>query len=41
MELAIELENLLPNILDRSAAKKDLFKTNENGLMESLSTVLL
>jgi len=27
--------------LDRANSKKDLFKTNEKGLMESLSTVLL
>ncbi len=41
MELAIELEGQLPPLLDRANAKKDLFKTNEKGLMESLSTVLL
>jgi dynein heavy chain len=41
MELAIELERQLPPLLDRANAKKDLFKTNEKGLMESLSTVLL
>ena len=41
MELAIELEGQLPQLLDRAMAKKDLFKTNEKGLMESLSTVLL
>ncbi len=41
MELAIELEGQLPQLLDRANAKKDLFKANEKGLMESLSTVLL
>ena len=41
MELTIELEGQLPQLLDRAMAKKDLFKTNEKGLMESLSTVLL
>lgn len=42
MELAILLENQLPPLLDRyNNVKKDLFKTNEKGLMESLSTVLL
>ncbi len=41
MELAIELEGQLPQMLDRANAKKDLFKANEKGLMESLSTVLL
>ena len=52
MELTIELEGQLPPLLDRSVsiinqlinfqqAKKDSFKTNEKGLMESLSTVLL
>jgi dynein heavy chain len=41
MELAIELEAQLPPLLDRANAKKDLFKANEKGLMESLSTVLL
>lgn len=41
MELAIELEGQLPQLLDRASAKKDLFKANEKGLMESLSTVLL
>lgn len=40
-ELAIELEGQLPPLLDRANAKKDLFKANEKGLMESLSTVLL
>lgn len=41
MELAIELEGQLPPLLDKANAKKDLFKANEKGLMESLSTVLL
>jgi dynein heavy chain len=41
MELAIELESLLPPLLDRANSKKDLFKANEKGLMESLATVLL
>ncbi len=41
MELAIELEGRLPVLLDRAIAKKDMFKANEKGLMESLSTVLL
>ena len=41
MELAIELEGQLPALLDRANAKKDLFKANEKGLMDSLSTVLL
>ncbi len=41
MELAIELEGMLPTLLDKGESKKDLFKANEKGLMESLSTVLL
>jgi hypothetical protein len=41
MELTIELENLLPPLLERANAKKDLFKPNDKGLLESLSTVLL
>jgi hypothetical protein len=41
MELAIELEGQLPELLEKANAKKDLFKLNEKGLMESLSTVLL
>ena len=41
IEKAKELKKGLPPILERSLGKKDLFKTDKQGLLSSLSTVLL
>lgn len=41
MERAKELKKGLPPLLDKSLGKKDLFKTDKQGLISSLSTVLL
>lgn len=41
IEKANELKALLPQILDRFKGKKELFKENKQGLMQSLSTVLI
>ena len=41
MERAKELKKNLPPLLDKAAGKKDLFKQDKQGLISSLSTVLL
>jgi len=41
MERAKELKKALPTILDRTTGKKDMFKPDKQGLISSLSTVLL
>lgn len=41
IEKARELHEALPELLDRYKCKKDIFKENKQGLMQSLSTVLL
>ena len=40
-ERAKELKKGLPELLDKHAGKKDLFKPDKQGLITSLSTVLL
>jgi hypothetical protein len=40
-ERAKELKKNLPPLLDKHAGKKDLFKQDKQGLISSLSTVLL
>ena len=41
MERAKELKKGLPALLDKAAGKKDLFKQDKQGLISSLSTVLV
>ena len=41
MERAKELKKALPELLDKASAKKELFKADKQGLISSLSTVLL
>lgn len=41
MERAKLLKKGLPQLLDKSLGKKELFKTDKQGLIPSLSTVLL
>lgn len=40
-ELAADYEKRLPENIDKSTGKKELFKVNEAGNLESLSTVLI
>jgi hypothetical protein len=41
MELAENMKTMIPGILNKEEGLEDLFVTNENGLIPSLSTVLL
>jgi hypothetical protein len=40
-ERAKEMKKNLPALLDKTLGKKDLFKADKQGLIPSLSTVLL
>jgi Holliday junction resolvasome RuvABC DNA-binding subunit len=40
-DLAFELEENMPMVLDREDHAKDIFKLNSKGLLHCLSTVLL
>lgn len=41
MELAENMKTMIPGNLNKEEGLEDLFVTNENGLIPSLSTVLL
>jgi hypothetical protein len=41
MERAKELKKNLPALLEKSSGKKELFKPDKQGLISSLSTVLV
>jgi hypothetical protein len=39
-ERAKEIKKILPALLDKATGKKDMFKSDKQGLIPSLSTVL-
>jgi len=41
LERCKETKKALPELLDRTLGKKDMFKENKQGLIPSLSTVLV